>query len=142
MADMGRSLPGLAHERAIRGQLAQNVVRVQWRGRANLKRNSDARFAPHSRDRRRLALDARDRFIETGPGWRARRPDRRDGAHATGIVERAYAHEDEMRTRLRLAEQLCAADGAKPPVHNRAAVGDAAIVTRLACDRHGVSSKG
>ena len=52
-----------------------------------------------------------------------------------GVVERAVAHDDEMRARLGRAEQMRAAVRAEVPVHDVAAVGDAAVVARLALDR-------
>src|ERR1700722_3030127 len=59
-----------------------------------------------SAGRRRLALEARQTFVDTGPARRARGPYRGDRPRQFRIVECADAHDDEMRPRLRFAEQL------------------------------------
>ena len=79
---------------------------------------------------RRLCVDA-------CPARRRRRPDRHRGIDEIWMVEAADADEDQMRPRLRLAEERSPARGAESPMHLVAAVRDTRIVARLAghCER-------
>jgi hypothetical protein len=69
-----------------------------------------------------LPFDHRQIGIEAGPRWGRFRPDGRGGSDEVRIVERAHAHEDEVRTRLGLTKDGRAALGAEAAVHDRAAV--------------------
>ena len=114
---------------------ASRATCTEWRSGSMAARktrpaDSRRRRARRFSRRRRLAFDARDRLIDARPARRLGRPDRRRRAREFGIVERAGAHEDEMRARLGLAEQMGSACRAKAPMHDRAAVGDAAIVAQ------------
>ena len=50
------------------------------------------------------------------------------------VIERAVAHDDEVGARLGCAEQMRAAGRAETPVHDIAAVGNAAVVAQLSFD--------
>ena len=52
------------------------------------------------------------------------------GRGERGVIQRAIAHDDEVRPRFRRAEQLRAAGRAETPVHDVAAVGNAAVIAR------------
>src|SRR5271165_2816180 len=94
------------------------------------------------RRRRGLPLEARNGRIDAGPARRLRGP---DGAGWTGelrIIERADAHEDQLRAGLRGAEQVHAALRTEAPMHRIAAVGDAAVVASLAVDREARGREG
>src|SRR4051812_16946377 len=93
------------------------------------------------RGRWRLLLDLGQAFVEAGPRGRLRGPDGGRGLCDLRIVERSGAHEDEMRSDLRLAEQRGTAIWAEATVHDVAAVGDAAIVLHLAFDRDCVAGE-
>ena len=94
--------------------------------------------------RRRLLLHTWHFGIDAGPARRTRRPDRHCRACMIRIIEAANPNEDQVRSRLCLAEQRCTARGTKSPMHSVAAVRKAREVSRLShyleCGRAKASS--
>jgi hypothetical protein len=86
-------------------------------------------------------LQARNFLVDTSPAWRLRRPDRYRGSHNLAVVERAAAHEYEMRTRVGRTEYMRAAGRAEFTVHHIAAIGNTAIVAQFSADRDGLARK-
>jgi len=82
--------------------------------------------------RRRLPLQLRQRRVDARPARGRRRPYGDRGIGEVRVVERADAHEDQVRPRLRLAEQRRPARRAEAPVHAVPAAGVALIVAGLA----------
>src|SRR6185295_3607772 len=84
------------------------------------RRRYSSSVSPH---RRRLAGMLWQGLVDPGPLRRLRRPDGCAGRCQLGVVERSVANNNEVRTRLRGAEQLRAALRAETPMHDVAAVG-------------------
>ena len=83
------------------------------------------------RGRRGLLLDTWQFVVDAGPIRRTRCP---DGHHRTcriRIIKAPDPNEDQVRSRLRLAEQGCTAGRAKAPMHPVAAVRVAREVSRV-----------
>ena len=88
-----------------------------------------------------LLLDLLQRGIQTGPRRRAAGPDVHRRLDGRGIVQRAHAHDGELRACGRVGEQRRAAGRAEPAPHGVAAVGGAGVFAGRAvnvegCGRH------
>src|SRR5579872_214594 len=94
----GRPLTGGSRE------LAQNSLRFNGAEAENEKKQRA--LSSLSARGRRLAVDPRNRFVDASPARRPRGPNGRHGPRALGVVERADAHDDEMRAGFRLAQYL------------------------------------
>jgi len=79
----------------------------------------------------------REGLVDPCPFWRLAGPDGGAGTGKGRVIKRAVTHDDEMGARLGGAEQMCSALWAEVPVHDIAAVGDAAVVARRAFDCRG-----
>jgi len=88
-------------------------------------------MAGELRGRRRLLLRTRQFSVDASPARCTRRPNGHCGACTIRIVKASNPNEDQMRSRLRLAEQGSTARRAKSPMHPVATVGDAREVSRL-----------
>ena len=88
-----------------------------------------------SRRWRRLFHHLRQLCVDAGPAGCRRRPDRHRRNGEIGIVESADADEDQVRTRLCLAEERRPARRTESPVHLVATVRDTWIVAGLARHR-------
>lgn len=88
-----------------------------------------------------LAGPVRQGFIDAGPGRGLSRPDRCGGPGNLRIVKRARPDKDEVRTGVRLAEQMCSAGGAEAAVHDVAAVCRADEIPGLSGDHHACPGK-
>src|SRR3984957_8728932 len=86
--------------------------------------------------RRGLGRNDGQSAIDAGPAWCLGGPNRRRRPRDFAIVERSGAHENEVGSSLRRAENLRAALGAEAPVHGIAAVSHAWEVAKLAFDAH------
>ena len=100
------------HRRARRNLLDLAMTRTPPRSvakRARLLRPRAGISAARSGHGRRLAVEARQGLVDPGPLRRRVRPDRGAGAQQFGVVERAVAHDHEVRPCLRRAEHVRAA---------------------------------
>jgi hypothetical protein len=89
------------------------------------------------RRRHGLPLHLLQRRIETGPRRRAAGPDVHRRLDGRGIVQRAHAHDGELRAGGRVGEQRRAAGRAEPAPHGVAAVGGAGVFAGRAVDVEG-----
>src|SRR5688572_14470298 len=79
--------------------------------------------------RRWLPGVLRQSLIDPGPFRSLGGPDRGAWFHQLGVIERAIAHEDQVRALFGLAEQVRATLRTEAPMHHIAALGHAAIVS-------------
>src|SRR4051812_7773233 len=78
-----------------------------------------------------LSLRLRQLRVDAGPRWRTGRPDRHRGSSEIRVIECSGSNEDQVRSRLGLAKERCAALAAETAVHSIAAVRNARKVPRL-----------
>lgn len=90
---------------------------------------------------RRLLLDPSQLGIDASPSRRRRCPDRHRRDGEIRVVESADANENEMGTRLGLAEERRPAHWTKAPVHAVATVREAGIITGLPDHRERVGAE-
>ena len=84
-----------------------------------------------------MPLHLLQRRIETGPRRCAAGPDVHRRFDGRGIVQRAHAHDGELRACGRVGEQRRAAGRAEPAPHGVAAVGGAGVFAGRAVDVEG-----
>ena len=88
-------------------------------------------MAGRLRGRWGLLLHTRQFGVDAGPARRTRRPDGHCGTCTIRIIKAPDPNENQVRPRLRLAEQGRTACGAKAPMHLVATVRDAREISRL-----------
>ena len=93
------------------------------------------RLVQRSTRRRRLTRNARNSVVDACPDRRSIGPNGRRRPRDFWIVQSPGANKNKIWTRFRFAEELCAEDRTKAPMHLVAAIGDALKIGELPFDR-------